>query len=108
MGVIAFHPNSGVTEPEVEALVMELITEKVHELRREFRSAINGLEAITARFANVGGMTQAEADAEFRNLDAQLQTLLTLRQALQSRVDAHLSQQRMAASVAAYPHSKVA
>lgn len=100
-GVVAFPTASGVTEGEVTAAVMDLMTEKVGETRREMRSAINGLEAITARFAGVDGMTQHEADTEFANLDAQLQRLLTLRHTLQARVDAHLSQQRIAASVAA-------
>ncbi|WP_353265848.1 hypothetical protein [Gemmatimonas sp.] len=106
--VIAFNGASGVTEAEATTAVMDLMTEKVHEIRREFRSAVNGLEAITARFANVNGMMQHEADTEFRNLDAQLQQLLTLRQSLQVRVDAHLSQQRIAASVAAHIQQQVA
>ena len=108
MNVIAFSGASGVTEAEVTKAVMDLMTLKVHDIRREFQSATNGLDAITARFANVAGMTQPEADAEFRNLDAQLQRLLALRHTLQTRVDAHLSQQRIAASVAAHIQTKVA
>jgi hypothetical protein len=108
MGVVAFPTSSGVTDAEVTAAVMDLMTEKVSETRREMRSAINGLEAITARFAGVDGMTQHEADTEFANLDAQIQHLMTLRYALQNRVDAHLSQQRIAADVAAHIQPKVA
>lgn len=108
MGVVAFPNASGLTERDVTAAVMDLMTEKVMETRREMRSAINGLEAITARFAGVPFMTQHEADHEFANLDAQLQRLLSLRHTLQARVDAHLSQQRIAASVADHTQTKVA
>jgi hypothetical protein len=46
-------------------------------------------------------MTQDQADATFATLDAHLTRLHVLRQTLQARVDAHLSQQRLAAVIAA-------
>lgn len=107
MTTFAF-PTSVVAPSEAEALVMGLLTSKVRETCLEMSSAANGLQAITARLVDINGKTQHEADTEFANLDAQLNRLLTLRHMLQTRVDAHLSQQRIAASVAAHPQTKVA
>lgn len=107
MTTFAF-PTSVVSASEAEALVMGLLTSKVQETCLEMSSAANGLQAITARLINITGTTQHEADNEFANMDAQLQRLLSLRHTLQTRVDAHLSQQRIAADVAAHPEQKVA
>jgi ElaB/YqjD/DUF883 family membrane-anchored ribosome-binding protein len=101
-------PTSVVTASEAEAMVMGLLTSKVNETRDAIASTTNGIRPINARFEQLTGMTQAEADNEFANLDAQIQHLMTLRYALQNRVDAHLSQQRIAASVAAHIQTKVA
>lgn len=107
MTTFAF-PTSVVSASEAEALVTGLLTSKVQETCLEMSSAANGLQAITARFVDLTDMTQHVADNEFANLDAQLQRLLTLRHTLQTRVDAHLSHQRIAASVAAHSQTKVA
>lgn len=101
-------PTSVVTASEAEAMVMGLLTSKVQETCLEMSSAANGIRAINARFEQLTGMTQAEADNEFANLDQQIEHLMKLRYALQNRVDAHLSQQRIAASVAAHIQTKVA
>jgi hypothetical protein len=101
-------PPSIVSAGEAEALVMGLLTSKVQETCLEMSSAANGLQAITARLLDLKCKTQHEADHEFANLDAQLQRLLSLRHTLQARVDAHLSQQRIAASVADHTQTKVA
>ena len=101
-------PTSVVTASEAEQMVMGLLTSKVTETRDAIDSTTNGIRAINARFGQITGMTQAEADNEFANLDAQIQHLMTLRYALQNRVDAHLSQQRIAADVAAHIQTKVA
>ena len=101
-------PTSVVTAGEAEALVMELLTSKVNDIRSEIDRTTHGVQAITARFASLIGMTQADANSEFANLDEQLNRLMALRYTLQLRVDAHLSQQRIAASVAAHPQQQVA
>ena len=101
-------PSSVVTASEAEQLVMGLLTGKVQETCLEMSSAANGLQAITARLLDINGKSQHEADTEFANLDAQLSRLLALRHTLQNRVDAHLSQQRIAADVAAHIQPKVA
>jgi hypothetical protein len=101
-------PTSVVTASEAEAMVMGLLTSKVQETCLEMSSAANGLQAITARLLDINGKSQHEADTEFANLDAQLNRLLALRHTLQNRVDAHLSQQRIAADVAAHIQTKVA
>jgi hypothetical protein len=97
-----------VTASEAEAMVMGLLTSKVQETCLEMSSAANGLQAITARLLDSNGKSQHEADTEFANLDAQLNRLLALRHTLQNRVDAHLSQQRIAADVAAHIQTQVA
>ncbi len=107
MTTFAF-PPSVVSASEAEALVMRLLTSKVNETCLEMSSAANGLRAITARLVDLECKTQHEADTEFANMDAQLNRLLTLRYTLQARVDAHLSQQRIAASVADHTQTKVA
>jgi hypothetical protein len=101
-------PTSVVTASEAEAMVMGLLTSKVQETCLEMSSAANGLQAITARLLDSNGKSQHEADTEFANLDAQLNRLLALRHTLQNRVDAHLSQQRIAADVAAHIQTQVA
>lgn len=108
MNVIAFSGASGVTEERVASLIVTEMISKVDEIRREFRSTLNGLEALNTRFNRAASMTQPEADNEFRNLDAQLQRLLTLRQSLQVRVDVLLSQQRVIAAPAAHIQQQVA
>lgn len=108
MPVVAFPVASGLTEQDVVSAVLALTQDRVDETRREIRSTLNGLEAINTRFNRLAGMTQPEADAEFGNLDAQITRLMQLRHTLQARVEAHLSQQRIAASVAAQPQTKVA
>ena len=89
-------------------MVMGLITSKVTETRDAIACTTNGIRAINARFEHLTGMTQHDADAEFANLDQQIEHLMKLRYALQNSVDAHLSQQRIAADVAAHIHQQVA
>lgn len=101
-------PTSVVSASEAEALVMLLLTSKAQETCLEMSSVANGLQAITARLLDLRGKTQHEADTEVANLDAQLNRLLSLRHTLQTRVDAHLSQQRIAADVAVHTQTKVA
>lgn len=109
MPVLAFSDASGVTEQRVAELIVDEMVHKVDEVRSEFRSTINGLEALNTRFNRAASLTQHEADAEFASMDAQLRRLLELRQSLQVRVDVLLSQQRVnAATTAAHPEQKVA
>lgn len=109
MPVLAFSDASGVTEERVAALIINEMVQRVDEMRAEFRSTLNGLEALNTRFNRAASMTQPEADSEFANMDAQCQRLLELRQSLQVRVDVLLSQQRVhAATVAAHTQTKVA
>jgi len=109
MPVLAFSDASGVTEERVAALIIDEMVNKVDEVRNEFRSTLNGLEALNTRFNRAASMTQPEADNEFRNLQDQMQRLLILGSSLQIRVDVLLTQQRVhAATTAAHPQTKVA
>lgn len=108
MPVVAFPLAAGLTEQDVVAAVLGLTQDRVDEIRTEIQRTIHGVTAITARFHGLGRMTQPEADNEFANMDAQLTRLLALRHTLQARVDAHLSQQRIAADVAAHTQQQVA
>lgn len=97
--VVSYPADSGVDERQVIDAVLELTQQRVDDVRDDIGTAITNASALVLRFSGLRGMKQHDADALFGRLDTHLGALLQLRQTLQARVDAHLSQQRIAAAI---------
>ncbi len=89
-------PNSGVTVREANEEVLNLILQRVTDIAKRIDLTAIGLRELATRVATPSLLTDEQLAQEVRNLEEQLQLLITLRTSLDFRLTAFSNQRRVA------------